>query len=57
MRKLFTAALLIAAAPLLAQEAPLDPMTNDQVASYDWVRPQADYVRRTSAFIPWPPKP
>lgn len=47
MRKLFTAALLIAAAPLLAQEAPLDPMTNDQVASYDWVRPQADYVRRT----------
>lgn len=39
---------LLVAAPLLAQvtPAPLDPMTNDQVASYDWVRPEADYVRR-----------
>ena len=45
MRKLITAALLLAAAPLLAQ-VPLDPMANDSVASYDWVRPQADYVRR-----------
>ena len=45
MRKLITAALLLAAAPLLAQ-TPLDPMANDQVANYDWVRPQADFVRR-----------
>ena len=45
MRKLITAALLLATAPLLAQ-TPLDPMANDQVANYDWVRPQADYVRR-----------
>jgi putative CocE/NonD family hydrolase len=48
MRKLFLAALALAAAPLVAQTAPvpLDPMTNDKVASYDWVRPQADFVRR-----------
>jgi len=48
MRKLLLAALALAAAPLLAQTtpAPLDPMTNDKVASYDWVRPQADFVRR-----------
>ena len=26
---------------------PTDPMTNDIVASYDWVQPQADYIRRT----------
>lgn len=45
MRRFLAAALVICAAPLLAQ-SPIDPMTNDQVASYDWVRPQADYVRR-----------
>ncbi|MBS0480556.1 MAG: CocE/NonD family hydrolase [Proteobacteria bacterium] len=38
---------VLAAAPLAAQTAaPLDPMTNDKVKSYDWVRPEADYVRR-----------
>ena len=31
--------------------APLDPMTNDRVAHYDWVRPEADYERRT-AMVP-----
>ena len=31
--------------------APLDPMTPDIVASYDTVRPQADYIRR-AAMIP-----
>ncbi|MFM5893714.1 MAG: glutaryl-7-ACA acylase, partial [Novosphingobium sp.] len=47
MRKLLVLSLLAAAAPLLAQApAPIDPMTNDKVPSYDWVRPQADYVRR-----------
>ncbi|MEQ1497927.1 MAG: CocE/NonD family hydrolase [Novosphingobium sp.] len=48
MRQLFLAAAALAAAPLAAQSvlAPLDPMTNDKVASYDWVRPQADFVRR-----------
>ena len=44
MRKLLVTSLLLAAAPLLAQ--PIDPMMNDKVPSYDWVRPQADYVRR-----------
>jgi len=34
------------AAPLAAQ-APTDTMMNEQVKAYDWVRPQADYVRRT----------
>jgi len=24
----------------------IDPMTNDKVGSYDWIRPQADYYRR-----------
>jgi putative CocE/NonD family hydrolase len=32
-------------APALA--APTDTMMNEQVKAYDWVRPQADYVRRT----------
>ena len=44
MRKLLIAALLLAAAPIAAQ--PIDPMANDKVPSYDWVRPQADFVRR-----------
>ena len=47
MRKLLPFTLILAAAPLLAQApAPIDPMMNDKVPSYDWVRPQADYVRR-----------
>ena len=49
MRKVLLAGLLLSApmvmAPLIAQ--PIDPMANDKVASYDWVRPQADFVRRT----------
>lgn len=45
MRKLLFTSLLLAATPLLAQ-ATIDPMMNDKVAKYDWVRPQADFVRR-----------
>jgi putative CocE/NonD family hydrolase len=45
---LATAVLALLAAPLSAQ---LDPMTNDKVKSYDWVRPQADFVRR-EAMVP-----
>ena len=38
-------ALSAAAAP--TQQAPLtDTMMNEQVKAYDWVRPQADYVRK-----------
>ena len=44
MRKLLIAALLLAAAPIAAE--PIDPMANDKVPSYAWVRPQADFVRR-----------
>ncbi len=45
------AAALALAAPLFAQNqqasaAPLDPMAVDRVATYDWVRPQADFFRR-----------
>ncbi|MFM5916572.1 MAG: CocE/NonD family hydrolase [Novosphingobium sp.] len=48
MRHFVPLVLLSLAAPLLAQgPAPIDPMMNDKVPSYDWVRPQADYVRRT----------
>ena len=42
----------VCAAPLLADPArpappaTTDAMTNDQVATYDWVRPSADFVRR-----------
>lgn len=48
MRKVAALLLALSAFPLLAQTAPasVDPMANDQVASYDWVRPEADYVRR-----------
>lgn len=48
MRTVTAVIALAAAAPLLAQTAPapLDPMANDKVASYEWVRPEADYVRR-----------
>ena len=45
MRKLLFTSLLLAATPLLAQ-ATIDPMMNDKVLKYDWVRPQADFVRR-----------
>ncbi|MFM5954266.1 MAG: CocE/NonD family hydrolase [Novosphingobium sp.] len=44
MRKFLLVALACSTAPLLAQ--PIDPMANEIVQSYDWVRPQADYVRR-----------
>jgi putative CocE/NonD family hydrolase len=37
---------LIAAAPALAQHAPIDAMANDKVGTYEWVRPQADFIRR-----------
>ena len=46
---LFLALSATATVPLSA--ALTDPMTNDQVRSYDWVRPQADFVRR-EAMIP-----
>ena len=57
MRKTVAVFVALLAGPLLANgglanggattAAPtLDPMTNDQVGSYDWVRPQADFVRR-----------
>jgi putative CocE/NonD family hydrolase len=44
-----TLAFALAAAPAFAQSAvpPTDTMMNEQVKSYDWVRPQADYVRKT----------
>ena len=35
-----------AAATLPPPGTPLDPMTVDTVAKYDWVRPEADYVRQ-----------
>lgn len=35
------------AGPLDAQlRLPLDPVANDKIATYDWVRPQADFIRR-----------
>ncbi len=39
---------LAAASHLSARDAatPTDTMANEQVAAYDWVRPQADYIRR-----------
>ena len=37
------ATLMLTASPIVAQT---DTMMNEQVKSYDWVRPQADYVRR-----------
>jgi len=52
MRKTAVLFLTLAALPLMGQSAPapapapLDPMASDKVASYDWVRPEADYVRR-----------
>ena len=47
MRQAAALFLAFAALPLMAQAAPpLDPMASDKVASYDWVRPEADYVRR-----------
>jgi len=53
MRRLLISALALSAAlsalqPVVAQNAPalLDPMAPDKVPSYDWVRPEADFVRR-----------
>jgi hypothetical protein len=40
-------AMMLAMAPAShAQDAKLDPMTPDIVAKYDWVRPEADFVRQ-----------
>ncbi|SER43102.1 CocE/NonD family hydrolase [Sphingobium sp. YR768] len=42
-------ALLSPVLPLAAQDSaagPTDTMMNEQVKAYDWVRPQADYVRK-----------
>ncbi|MGH6743255.1 CocE/NonD family hydrolase [Novosphingobium sp.] len=36
----------LAAASQLSAAPPTDTMMNEQVGSYDWVRPQADYIRR-----------
>jgi putative CocE/NonD family hydrolase len=33
-------------AATLEPSHPLDPMRNDKVGSYNWVRPQADFIRR-----------
>jgi putative CocE/NonD family hydrolase len=41
---LVCAVFLAGAAPVAP---PTDPMTNDIVADYDWVQPQADFIRRT----------
>lgn len=44
------ASLVLPAAAGTAQDRPpklTDTMLNEQVAEYDWVRPEADYVRRT----------
>lgn len=46
MRRLTAVLVALFAVPLMAQQAPVDPMANDKVGSYDWVRPQADFVRR-----------
>jgi uncharacterized protein len=35
---------LAASAP--AQQTPIDAMANDKVGTYDWIRPQADFIRR-----------
>ncbi|WP_188657190.1 CocE/NonD family hydrolase [Sphingomonas metalli] len=47
MTTLFRRALIVLAlaAPVAAQQTPT--MLNEQVKAYDWVRPQADFVRRT----------
>ena len=44
---------LSAAQSVVPKPAPLDPMTNDRVAHYDWVRPEADCERRTAMTVPW----
>ena len=37
----------ICAAPAIPASAPsLDPVANDKIGTYDWVRPHADFVRR-----------
>ncbi|HUD28076.1 MAG TPA: CocE/NonD family hydrolase [Novosphingobium sp.] len=42
-----TSLALAIAVPSAIAQAPTDTMMNEQVKSYDWVRPQADYVRKT----------
>jgi putative CocE/NonD family hydrolase len=53
LRKIIAGLLLgvLAASPLLAAHnksaaSGTDPVQNDKIGSYDWVRPQADFVRR-----------
>lgn len=43
LRLLMALAAAVAALPLAAQT---DPIANDKVGSFDWVRPHADFVRR-----------
>ena len=51
-RPLRLAALSLAALAVApVTNAQTAPMTNEQVAKYDWVRPEADYIRR-EAMIP-----
>ncbi len=45
-RVLASTLLLLCAPALIAQQAPLTPMTPDMFPGYERVRPQADYVRR-----------
>ena len=37
---------LAIASPPKGDSGPIDPMANETVESYDWVRPEADYIRR-----------
>src|SRR4051812_22267325 len=37
---------VLSSASLFAQQAPIDSMANDKIGTYDWVRPQADFIRR-----------
>jgi putative CocE/NonD family hydrolase len=47
LRKLFLCFAFFLAAPLVAEETGLTgAMTADKIAIYDWVRPEADFVRR-----------
>src|SRR5258705_5098809 len=48
---LATLSLILSTSPLAAQPAPVTPMTPDVVASYDQVRPEADFIKRV-AMVP-----
>jgi putative CocE/NonD family hydrolase len=48
---LATLSLILSTSALAAQPAPVTPMTPDVVASYDPVRPEADFVKRV-AMVP-----